>query len=265
MSWHVQPTSWLRASVSGLKGNQRETMEDRIVFRQWQSLNNQFWMFLVMDGHGGTNTARFVAAHFLPYWEKAWPVTRKVRACIAQVFRDLHEGTKNFDDGSTVTLLLFHQYKSHTPQTWVAHLGDSSVVGIRKSSSDDVIVQRLTRDHKVHLKRERARLPSDVEIKDGYIYDNGEGLNMTRALGDSALGRLLTREPDIRHLTNRWDVIVVASDGLWDVVNPKKLLDILREDNAEWQTSAARLNALRNRRWAQHDNTSLAIVLIDWR
>ena len=55
--------------------------------------------------------------------------------------------------------------------------------------------------------------------RDGYIWNDlsslGSGLQMSRALGDAHLGKILSREPDIYVISNpEW--VLVASDGVFD-------------------------------------------------
>jgi serine/threonine protein phosphatase PrpC len=134
----------LRVSVSIRKGNQRETNEDRIVIDSFDDVH----VICLGDGHAGHKTVNYVMKHLVPILKR----TRipKTRQWLKAAFAQLHEETKHMRDGTTISLLLVVG-----KDIWLAYMGDSSVMGI---SIQEHKIQRLTTDHKPHLKKEQAKL-----------------------------------------------------------------------------------------------------------
>ncbi|CAL5384971.1 unnamed protein product [Camellia sinensis] len=112
----------------------------------------------------------------------------------------------------------------------VANAGDCRAVICRKG-----IAMPITQDHRTSYLPERRR----VEELGGTIkfgYPNGE-LAVTRALGDwymkSPFGSVslspLTAEPDVHQivLTEDDEFLIMASDGIWDVLSNQEAVDIV--------------------------------------
>lgn len=85
-------------------------------------------------------------------------------------------------------------------------------------------VVALTEDHKPNQERERKRIESEggVVIWAG-TWRVGGVLAVSRAFGDRPLKRYVIACPDVRHdnLDSGEESIILASDGLWDVVSNK--------------------------------------------
>lgn len=260
---HVTYTPWLRASISCKKGNVRSTMEDRVVTETFTVKSTQAYVFLVLDGHGGTEAVDLVKKQFVPTL-KACLVSDSIRPCITSAFAQMHEKTKSLKSGTTVSMLLVLEQEKKK-QFWIANLGDSSVIGIQIQGQKEPKIQKLTIDHKPKLKSEQKKFSEKgvtIKVEDGYMINpEGSGLAMTRSLGDAEFNVL--REPTIHQLQIPWDVIVLCTDGFTDVVNSRELFLLLAQDDKAWEESAKRLNVLRNKKFAQHDNTSIIIVFID--
>ena len=128
----------------------------------------------------------------------------------------------------------------------VAHIGDSKAC-IAKVIDGIVQPEWLTVDHKPDLPLELQRIESNggsLAILHGnkpYIRGgdflvrqaNGEHpkqLNYSRAFGGKDLKMFgLSADPDINHFEISYDdkVVLLGSDGLWDVLNPKVLYCIV--------------------------------------
>jgi serine/threonine protein phosphatase PrpC len=225
-------------------------MEDRVLIDSFDECH----AIAVLDGHSGSKTVNYVTKRLVSILKQ----TRisNTRQWLKAAFRQLHEETKHMRDGTTISLLLVVD-----KDLWLAYLGDSSVIGI---SVREHKIQRLTTEHKPHHKKEQAKLASsDYKIEDGYLTKpDGDGIAMTRSLGDAAFGHLLNREPTIHHLRPVWDIVALCSDGVTDVIKPATLFRILATDESSWEDSAKRVNSLRNKYFDQHDNSSLAIVYL---
>jgi protein phosphatase 2C family protein 2/3 len=98
-------------------------------------------------------------------------------------------------------------------------------------------VQNLSIDHKPTNEKERQR----IEAAGGRVRQNRvEGnLALSRALGDfefkenkekSAEEQMITAYPDVdvRELTADHEFVVLACDGIWDVLSNEKVLEFVR-------------------------------------
>ncbi|XP_030444606.2 probable protein phosphatase 2C 75 [Syzygium oleosum] len=123
----------------------------------------------------------------------------------------------------------------------VANCGDSRAVLCRGGK-----VVPLSRDHKPDRPDELAR----IEAAGGrVIYENGarvEGiLAMSRAIGDKYLKPVVTSEPEITFTARQAedDCLILASDGLWDVLSSELACEVAFECLREGSPPAMDLNS----------------------
>lgn len=131
----------------------------------------------------------------------------------------------------------------------IAHVGDSrAVLGCRRrdSPTDAWDVRDLTRDHKPDLPEERARVEAagakvhEIPCKPTpvhRVYTLGQTwplINMSRSLGDlHAHTQGLSCVAEVSVVEQLWDavtedaVLIVASDGIWDVLSPSDAIQLV--------------------------------------
>ncbi|KAF8369913.1 hypothetical protein HHK36_032054 [Tetracentron sinense] len=134
----------------------------------------------------------------------------------------------------------------------IGNVGDSrAILGTRDKDNSLVAVQ-LTVDLKPNLPREAARiqqykgrvfaLQDEPDVARVWLPNNDSpGLAMARAFGDFCLKDFgLISVPDLsyRRLTERDEFIVLATDGVWDVLSNKEVVDIVT--SAPSRSTAAR-------------------------
>jgi serine/threonine protein phosphatase PrpC len=127
----------------------------------------------------------------------------------------------------------------------VAHIGDSKAC-IAKVINGSLHVEWLTVDHKPNMPNELQRIEASggslawlhgnkPYIRGGDFFRrqaNGEHpkqLNYSRAFGGKDLKMFgLSAEPDINHfeISKEDKLVLLASDGLWDVLNPQQACEI---------------------------------------
>eukprot|EP00928_Gymnodinium_smaydae_P040308 TRINITY_DN2734_c0_g1_i3.p1 TRINITY_DN2734_c0_g1~~TRINITY_DN2734_c0_g1_i3.p1 ORF type:complete len:649 (-),score=118.28 TRINITY_DN2734_c0_g1_i3:113-1999(-) len=161
---------------------------------------------------------------------------------------------------ATVCLLLPEQL------LLVAHVGDSrAVFASRQLNGGAWRVTALTRDHKPDLPGERQR----IESTGGQVLIVGNGqhqtsrvvtpqqswpsINMSRSLGDlHAHSQGLSAVAEVYVGPRAWNpreeqaVLIIGSDGLWDVITPDEAVDIAA---AHRQQSGVALSREAYRRW----------------
>ncbi|KAH7287529.1 hypothetical protein KP509_32G060300 [Ceratopteris richardii] len=141
-------------------------------------------------------------------------------------------------------------YCSGTTAVTLVKLGDDVVLGnvgdsraVIGTTSDDgsLIAMPLTVDLKPSLPQEAERirqckgrvfaLQDEPEVQRVWLpHDNSPGLAMARAFGDFCLKNFgVIAIPEVTHhrITDKDQFIVLATDGIWDVLTNKEVVDIV--------------------------------------
>lgn len=148
-------------------------------------------------------------------------VLKRVCNRINRLIRGL-PGDKGMYSGSTGQIcMLYKDKKSGDTTLHTASLGDSGAILIRDGKP--VEVSAVDR-HKWSHEKEAARLKENA-------IDNGRfmGLAVSRAFGDLSLEEYLLHDPIFSEtkIGQRDTHLVVASDGIWDNIKPRKLVNIV--------------------------------------
>lgn len=123
----------------------------------------------------------------------------------------------------------------------IGNVGDSRAVIGTRDKDDFLIAVQLTLDLKPSLPAEAERikkcrgrifaLQEEPEVARVWLPNyNSPGLAMARAFGDFCLKDFgLISVPDItyRHLTNKDEFVVLATDGIWDVLSNEEVVNIV--------------------------------------
>lgn len=160
------------------------------------------------------------------------------------------------------------------------NVGDSRAVLVRNNGSKGWFPVPLSEDHKPSVEDERARIierggviaqqcsSSGVYSGPLRVWLPGQqapGLAMTRSMGDSLATKIgVTSDPEMRQimLTDQDQAIVLASDGLWEVLSNEEVVRIL----SDWERFGAdqtveRLMEEAQRRWDGNTVDDTTIVL----
>jgi serine/threonine protein phosphatase PrpC len=174
-------------------------------------------LLAVMDGHGGSEVAEVCRDYLGPMWDLAVYKDANTNyafdAALAKTIAQLDEITNEYHCGSTISLAFVPKDEEVAV---VATLGDSPVI-VRSPDS----VCHISPSHNVRTNMEEryAAEQRGGIYRGGYIWndtgDYGEGIQMSRCLGDTQFGLRLSREPAIE--THRLgDFLLLASDGVFD-------------------------------------------------
>jgi serine/threonine protein phosphatase PrpC len=127
-------------------------------------------------------------------------------------------------------------------RAYIGHVGDSRAYQIR---NDEILA--LTDDHSyvAHLVREGKLTPEEAE-------HSPQKNVLMRSLGTE--GGVLVDEPVRAHLMEG-DVVLLCTDGLWDLVSKKEIVSIVQE-RKDLARACSRLVALANARGG-HDNITV--------
>lgn len=192
-----------------------------------------------MLGHGGSRAAEFLKEHLFENLMKHPQFMTDTKLAITETYqqtdRDFLEVERDTfrDDGSTASTAVLvgnHLY--------VANVGDSRTV---ISQAGRAIP--LSEDHKPNRSDERKR----IEKAGGVVmwagtWRVGGVLAMSRAFGNRMLKQFVVAEPEIQEqeIDEDFKLLVLASDGLWDVVANEDAIQ-LAETEEEPEAAARKL------------------------
>lgn len=245
------------SSTCGDRGE--DSMEDRSVVQHKVADLDDTHLFAVFDGHGGQACSEFASQHIAGALMRAWGKEEATPdSALVHAFEDvdtafLASTARDEKSGSTALAAFI---VGHT--LYVANAGDCRCVLGR----DDGGVVELSKDHVATDETEQAR----IGARGGTVTCDGrvEGfLMVSRAMGDRFLKRYITATPDVstHRIEDADDFLVLASDGLWDVVSSQEAVDMVRSTVRVPDLAAKRL-ALRAIELGSDDNISVIVVLL---
>jgi len=189
-------------------------------------------LLAILDGHGGQRTAEIAAEGLASVFEKSVrEAAGRVDQALRVTFQDLVELTQKEPSGSTLSIVYVPDDK---PRAYVGVLGDSPV--IIQDVTGSLFVSPL-HNARWNPPERAAAVARGAIYRGGYLEDPDVpdyGLQLSRALGDRNLARILNREPEIQRveLGNK-SFILLASDGILDAFAPiedqvKRLADLVQ-------------------------------------
>ncbi|XVF53428.1 hypothetical protein PTKIN_Ptkin05aG0098800 [Pterospermum kingtungense] len=228
----------LSCGYSSFRGK-RATMEDFYDIKTSKINGQTVCMFGIFDGHGGSRAAEYLKQHLFDNLMKHPQFMRDTKLAISETYQqtdvDFLDSERDTyrDDGSTASTAVLagnHLY--------VANVGDSRTI-ISKAGN----AIPLSEDHKPNRSDERKR----IENAGGVVmwagtWRVGGVLAMSRAFGNRMLKQFVVAEPEIqdREIDEEIELLVLASDGLWDVVPNEDAVSLaLAEEEVE--TAARKL------------------------
>jgi protein phosphatase 1L len=218
MPRHVQGTVHPYGVVE-LKGR-RPYMEDRHAVVPELLNNSSVTVYAVFDGHGGDAAAQYCADYLGSVLaESPTNLLLKPTTALAYAFKTIDERflevarMRKMDDGTTALAAL-----AIGKQLTIANTGDSRAILVKKNGK----TMALSRDHKPDRNDERdriARLGGSV-VHWGVWRVEGV-LAVSRAIGDRLLKEYVIPDPEFVQCTITPEdcFLVLATDGLWDVVD----------------------------------------------
>lgn len=219
----------------------------------------------LFDGHGGGEVSKYLKQHlydlFLLHLEKKhWEESefddediRQRTPSIPAYMTALRESLNSVETevlrhkalnfvGSTAVAVVIHENPGGYRTLISANVGDSRAILSRNGKAVD-----LTKDHKPTSETERKRI-----LKAGgriFLDETGVhrvmNLSLSRAIGDGFSKPIVTADPDIRRFRvedGRDEFILLASDGLWDVMSSQDAVDFVRARLDDARSSASKLS-----------------------
>ena len=229
-------------------------------------------LFCIFDGHCGRNSAKEarellpqILADSLSVVSDGMQHGHGADGIWEQTFLSTDNGIKS-EEGCTATALLVWKDDQENVCLQAANVGDSAVV-----FSDDVHREgvQMTADHRLTNPDERQRL-ADMGIHLGQDRTRLYGLNLSRCLGDKFLKDEdlgLSAHPHVSSVIkvapDQSGTVLMASDGLWDVTDTQRVLQILNRVSKESNGSVkAMTEAVVQHAQRQRTRDDLTVVLL---
>lgn len=213
--WKIEDGK-LGCGYSSFRGK-RASMEDFFDVKTCKINGQTVCLFGIFDGHGGSRAAEYLKENLFKNLMNHPEFLTNTKVAISETYQQtdsdfLESGKDTFrDDGSTASTAVLvgnHLY--------VANVGDSRTVISKLGKAIP-----LSEDHKPNRSDERKR----IENAGGVVmwagtWRVGGVLAMSRAFGNRMLKQFVVAEPEIQEqeLDEEFELLVLASDGLWDVV-----------------------------------------------
>lgn len=212
---------------ASLRGK-RSTMEDCYEARFAQvDESTTIGLFGVFDGHGGNQAAEYVRKNLFENLIKHPKLITDTRIAIVETYQQTDsnfleaEISQQNEAGTTASTAILVG-----DRLLVANVGDSRAVVCRAGTA-----YALSEDHKPNRKDERQRIEKagGVVIWAG-TWRVGGILSVSRAFGDRSLKQFVVAEPELKEETISGGVefLVLASDGLWDVVTNQDAVTLVQ-------------------------------------
>ena len=239
--------SWLEFGACGMQG-WRQHMEDAHMCIVNFNGKAEEALFAVFDGHGGREVAAFSKQNFPRVLlesdlYKNGEYLEALRRGYLRLDELLNEQDKEkWQSVGCTAVSLFFKDKD----IFVANAGDSRAVLCRRG-----VAVNLTEDHKPTHPDERCRIQDAGGI---VVYGRVNGnLNLSRSIGDLAFKnetqlipekQIITANPDIFHRvidTEQDEFIVIACDGIWEVMDSQSVCDFIKPKLREVQSPATEI------------------------
>lgn len=193
--------------------------------------------FAMFDGHNGAQAADYAAAHAIQYFKNAYDgeastdTETKIQAALKASYLKLDkEMQEKFEHSGTTALSAIILGN----EVYLAWAGDTRAVVAGAYGK----IKAQTTDHKPDSEEEKKRITQTGEIITTQKFARGSisrvgGLAVSRALGDADAKKevkvnAIIAEPQIIKTTvQRGDVILIACDGLWDVIENKQAVTFM--------------------------------------
>ena len=194
----------------------RKSMEDYGTTLPNLTSNYTTNLFGIFDGHGGTDVVKYIKDR-LPLIIKQ-SLSSSMKTTLTNAFTQIDNELRFYDSehtGSTATIIIIQNNTIHC-----ANVGDSHAYLLTKNK-----YTKLTTEHKCTDENEAKRITQQGgTIQKGRV--NGQ-LVLSRTLGDLHVkqhGVIALPSISVNTITNDVTFCVIASDGVWDVIDGNYLL-----------------------------------------
>lgn len=177
-------------------------------------------LFGIFDGHGGTDVVKYIKDRLPLIIKQSVSSASSMNSILTNAFVQIDSELRFYDSehtGSTATVITIQHNKLHC-----ANVGDSHAYLLTKEA-----FTRITAEHKCTDAEEAKRITQHGgTINKGRV--NGQ-LVLSRTLGDlyvKQYGVIALPSISAHTITSETTFCVIASDGVWDVIDGNYLLTL---------------------------------------
>ena len=239
--------------------NKRPYQEDRFD----HAVVEEGLFFAVYDGHSGDQVSSFLKDKLHVYFEDCLTSNNNKQKAFECAFARAEEyALTNYDDGSTAVVA----YIDKNDVLHCAWTGDSRAV---LECGGKVCL--FTDDHKPDRKDEKER----IEKAGGSVWHHGvwrvNGLAVSRSIGDKSMksskGQIIA-VPEYKQvqLTPDNHFLIIASDGIWDVIKNEEAVAMVNKALRNKQSLDSIAEALQNEaiKRGSGDNITVSVIQLNW-
>ncbi|DBA04515.1 TPA: hypothetical protein N0F65_011063 [Lagenidium giganteum] len=269
-------------SVEGAMGHANE---DRLIVRS----NEQFHLFVVIDGHGGSNAADFIVDTMFAAFERVYDDGFESRALetaacdLDKEFCTRARRTQDYSGACYLAIIVYMDPETDTEQKIVLNCGDCRAIvkeepskkeakGGRKSSTSQCEESRVIALSDDHCARNRSEKLRALEAG-AYIQNNRIAgvLEPFRSLGDidvktKSMKNWVIATPEIRKtpLAVGCSTLLLATDGVWGVLTNEVAMEIVQTELEANRGAARAARAVVDKareRGSQDDITAIVVLI----
>ncbi len=191
-------------------------------------------IFGVLDGHGGSTASRYIKHKFTSAYEEIFHnllmnnnyssidllTTDALEQTFMQMDQDLYD--QSIDSGAVGVVI-----KINSDKIYCTCVGDSGAFVVMKNG----MVKKLSTTHTLSNYSEYTRYQDIVfplKPKIGCVLRTHSGLMPSRTIGDHSYKSRdigLSNIPETTITIPCWKILILASDGIWDCVEPNEIRD----------------------------------------
>lgn len=264
-----------KTKTGSVNGNLKPENQDSFIIKANIMGVKGIYLFAVCDGHGpeGHSVARFIKQHLGDLVESSLysnPPEQALESALSQLSDKLLDSSIDTSySGSTIVCVLVYG-----DQIICANIGDSRAIMSSKKKTWSCI--SLSQDHKPENKTEATRIiEAGGRIKAMYgknlriwLPDKDiPGLSMTRSLGDQVcrtIGLISTPEIYTRRLLTFDQILILASDGVWEFISNQEAVGIVGElrRTGKSENCCEMIVKEATKRWKEQNNSIDDITVI---
>jgi len=258
-------------SCSDQNSRFRRRMEDAHYLTDGFNEDVNAAFFGIYDGHGGKEAAVFCSQtlhqvlaeelnaaggkSFYTDGANSQKVLDILKKTYLSTDRKMENNVPQHHGCTVVTVLVAGTLAENNRNLYSANAGDGRAVLCRDGKAI-----RLTVDHKASDETEAARITE----AGGFIIGgrvNGQ-IMITRSLGDHLMKDYIIGEPYVQHepLTDKDTWLIVACDGLWDVVTDQDAVDYVLEHKEMSASDISKKLLIKALADGSTDNLSIAVI-----
>ena len=217
-------------------------MEDKSKSIENFNNNNNQMLFEIFDGHGGDDISNFLQQNFAQIYKQYleinnYDIPKSLTNSFIEADKIIKESLTNLDGmGSTGTIIHLLWENNAKLMVYCGNVGDSRVSLISPTH-----IIRLSYDHRMSDEKEKNRiLESGIEVIENRI---GGELMLTRIFGDYEFKTKNKKnkkkgvicEPFLSKIKIDLNIkdqfLILASDGIWDLVSEKEIQQMIEMNN----------------------------------